>query len=174
MWRIIVLGFLAVCASCGFTQRPEDRTVAAYEVPLPTEEARSAFLDLLRQDARAEGLHVDAATPEELAETAKVMPGAAMTIHAAIWRGEGDDQPEAVILDLDHVGLAWIAFSAGKDEALARRFRERAVRRILQRWPQTLSLPVMPNGSIPLRRDLRRTAHGYEVDPREASKYGRP
>ena len=168
-----ILGVLILCPGCGSTVQPERiRAVAAYEVPLPTDQARNAFLEVLRDEAKAEGLHVDAATSEELAETAKILPDAAMTMHATVWRGMDDDQAEAVVMDFpDHLGEVWITFLRGEDPELARRFREQAMQRILRRWPATLSLPIMSNGVIPLRADLRRTARGYEVDPEEAWRY---
>jgi hypothetical protein len=62
-------------------------------------------------------------------------------------------------------------FSKGEDPQLTTRFRESAVREIMLRWPDTLSLPIMPNGAIPLHRDLVRTPSGYIVNPSEAHKY---
>lgn len=44
----------------------------------------------------------------------------------------------------------------------------RAVTRI---WPDTLPLPIMPTGAIPLHRDLIKTPDGYVVDPTKARKY---
>lgn len=42
---------------------------------------------------------------------------------------------------------------------------------IMLRWPETLSLPIMPTGAIPLHSDLIRTPNGYVVNPAEAHKY---
>jgi hypothetical protein len=95
-----------------------------------------------------------------------------MTIHATVWRGEKDDDSEAVIMDQhDHLGQVWIMFSQGEDPQLATRFRQRAMREIMARWPETLSLPIMPNGAIPLHADRVRTPEGYIVDPAAVSKY---
>jgi hypothetical protein len=41
----------------------------------------------------------------------------------------------------------------------------------MRSWPGTLSLPIMPTGAIPLRRDLIRTPRGYVVNPAEVHKY---
>jgi hypothetical protein len=62
-------------------------------------------------------------------------------------------------------------FSKGKDPTLASRFRETAMHEIMQRWPGTLSPPIMPTGAIPLHRDPIRTPDGYIVNPTEAYKY---
>jgi hypothetical protein len=62
-------------------------------------------------------------------------------------------------------------FFRGKDPALASRFRESVTREIMLRWPETLSLPIMPTGTIPLYSDLIRTPNGYIVNPSEAHRY---
>lgn len=93
-------------------------------------------------------------------------------MHAAVWRGSDDDEPLATIMDqADHIGQVWIMFSKGEDPAVNRRFQDRAMHAILDRWPNTLTLPIMPSGAIPLHRDLVRTPTGYEVNPAAASKY---
>lgn len=61
-------------------------------------------------------------------------------------------------------------FKSG-DPTLAGRFRMRAMHAIMSRWPRTLSLPIMPTGSIPLHWDLIWTPKGHIVDPAEARKY---
>jgi hypothetical protein len=146
--------------------------VAAFEVPLPSEADRSQFLSVLRAAAEAEGMHVDAASSNELEKMAKSIPGAKMTMNAAVWRGSNDVEVVASAMDHhDHLGQVWIMFSRGKDPALTSRFRENAMREIMLRWPGTLSLPIMPTGAIPLYRDLVRTPDGYIVNPSEAHKY---
>jgi hypothetical protein len=165
----------SVIAGCVPAQQPESaRTVAAYEVLLQSEQDRTEFLSVVSRVAEAEGLHLDSATLQELQRTAEIIPAAEMTIHAAVWRGSTDDDAEAVIMDgRDHLGQVWIMFSRGEDPRLATRFRERAMREIVARWPDTLSLPIMPNGAIPLHRDLVRTPDGYIVDPSAASRYSK-
>lgn len=74
----------------------------------------------------------------------------------------------------DHLGQVWITFSRGEDPALSSKFRERAMRVIELRRPDTLSLPIMPAGAIPLRADLVRTPAGYIVKPSESDKYQVP
>lgn len=163
----------AMCVACGNAPQPESaKTVAAFEVLLPTQDEREEFLALLRRTAEAEGLHLDAADTQQLIQTGKDIPAASMTLHAAIWRGTDDDESEAVIMDqADHLGQVWIMFSKGDDPRLASQFREKAVRAIFARWPHTLSLPIMPTGAIPLYRDLVRTPTGYKVAPSAAAKY---
>lgn len=62
-------------------------------------------------------------------------------------------------------------FSRGDNEASATRFRERAMRGIHARWPDTLSLPIIDGRTIPLRGDLVRTSTGYKLNPDAASSY---
>jgi hypothetical protein len=168
----------AVCVTvvaCGIASQPESlRTVAAFEVPLPTEADRSEFLSVLRTAAVAEGMHVDAASNHELESEAKVSPDFEMTLKAAVWRGPNDDEPIASAMDHhDHLRLVWITFFRGEDPELASQFRESAMHEIMIRWPGTLALPIMPTGAIPLPRDLVRTPGGYAVNPAEAHKYDR-
>lgn len=173
MRRIVAVAICAGVTACGGTVQPESaRTVAAFEVPLPSEADRNQFLSVLRSAAAVEGMHVDTVSREELEREAKVSPTFKMTMNAAVWRDANDDEAIASAMDQpDHLGQVWIAFFRGKDPTLNNRFRESAMREIIRRWPGTLSLPIMPTGAIPLHRDLVRTPNGYEVNPSEAHKY---
>jgi len=169
---IVTLAICVVVTGCGAAQPESARTVAAFEVPLPSEADRSQFLSVLRAAAEAEGMHVDVASNNEREKMTKAIPGAKMTMYAAVWRGSNDEEVVASAMDQhDHLGQVWIMFSRGKDPTLASRFRESAMREITLRWPGTLSLPIMPTGAIPLHRDLVRTPDGYVVNPSEAHKY---
>jgi hypothetical protein len=108
-----------------------------------------------------------------LDSTARAIPEAKMTMHAAIWRGAKDDASEATIMDqYDHLGQVWIMFSRGEDPELARVFREHAMQKIMERWPDTRSLPIMPTGAIPHHRDLQLTPSGYLVRRASTGDYG--
>jgi hypothetical protein len=171
-WTVTVMICVAI-AGCGVAKQPESvKTVAAFEVPLSSDADRNQFLAVLRAAAAPEGMHVDAESDEDLKAEAKVSPNFLMTMKSAVWRGSNDDEAVASAMDqFDHLGRVWIMFSRGKDPALTSRFRERAMREIMLRWPETLSLPIMPTGAIPLTRDLVRTPNGYVVNPTEAHKY---
>ena len=160
-------------AGCGVSPQPESaRTTAAFEVPLPSEADREQFLAILRAVAAPEGMHVDAESKQDLENAARASPLLEMTINAAVWRGANDDEVIASAMDHhDHLGQVWVLFSRGEDPALSSRFRERAMRAIRLRWPNTLSLPIMPTGAIPLHADLVRTPTGYVVKPSEAQRY---
>jgi hypothetical protein len=146
--------------------------VAAFEVPLPSEADREQFLAILRTAAAAEGMHVDVESKQDLENAARASPLLEMTVNAAVRRGGNDDEVIASAMDQhDHLGQVWIMFSRGEDPALSREFRERAMRAIKLRWPDTLSLPIMPTGAVPLHTDLVRTSSGYIVKASEAHKY---
>lgn len=157
-------------SACGVAPQPaSSRTVAAFEVPLPTESERNEFLALLSHEAVTEDFHVDASNSEELLQRSEVSP---MTIHAGVWRGKDDDEIVASIMDHEgHLGAAWITFSKGEQPERVARFRDRVMKRVLVRWPKTRALPIMPTGVIPLHDDLVPTKNGYRVKRAEASKY---
>lgn len=173
MRRLVLATICAVTFGCGVAPQPESiKTVAAFEVPLQSEADREQFLSVLRAAAEVEGMHVDAESGKDLENEAQVSPNFRMTMKAAVWRGSNDDEAVASAMDqFDHLGQVWLMFSRGKDPAMVARFRERAMHEIMLHWPSTLSLPIMPTGSIPLRRDLIRTPTGYMVKPSEAQKY---
>ena len=117
-------------------------------------------------------MHVDVESAQDLAQETQVSPAFAKTMNASVWRGANDDEAVASAMDEpDHLGQVWIMFSRGKDPQLTTRFRESAMSQIMLHWPNTLSLPIMPTGAIPLRRDLVRTSTGYIVNPAEVHKY---
>jgi hypothetical protein len=159
-----------VCTGCGVAEQPKwGKPVAAYEVPLLTAADKSRFIDLLRQEAEAEGFHVDAASSQELEVLSKVSP---ITFNASVWRGENDEESIASAMDFrDRIGRVWIGFPLGQDPDRSRRFRERLLPKVKSVWPDTASLPIMPNGAIPLTEDLVRTPSGYVVKPSAAAKY---
>lgn len=43
--------------------------------------------------------------------------------------------------------------------------------RVVLRWPETMSLPVMPTGSIPNPYQPVRTPSGYKLNPAYISSY---
>jgi hypothetical protein len=161
---------LLLCSSCGAVERPKSaKTVAAYEVPLPTVADKSRFLALLSEKSEAAGFHVDAATDAELKTMSEVSP---QTFNATVWRGKDDEEPIASAMDFeDRLGRVWISFSLGEDPVRSRQFRESLIPAIENGWPETASLPIMPNGGIPLTKDLVRTPNGYIVDPAAAAQY---
>lgn len=167
MLRLIVI-LIVLCAGCIAAQPENSRTVAAVEVPLPTSTDKSEFLELLRKQAEGHGYHVDAASEAELALMSEV---SLITFSAAVWRGNDDESIASAMDFQDHIGRVWLTFTSGEDPERSRQFRDALVSQIEQRWPETASLPIMPNGAIPLTSDLVRTPSGYEVNPAAAAKY---
>jgi len=172
MGRIAVVILLA-CSACSVAPQPKSaRTVAAFEVPVLTKSDRDELVALLRKYAEAEGFHVDAATDEENKQLSEVSP---ITINATVWRGKNDDEPIASVMDgADHVGLGWLTFAKSEEPERTARFRNRVMNQIKARWPKTTTLPIMPNGVIPLHNDLVLTKDGYRVRRDAASRYELP
>lgn len=168
MLRGLVWLFL-LCAGCGAVEQPDSvRTVAAYEVPLPTPLDKARFLDLLKKVAETQGYHVDAATPAELKVQSEV---SSITFNAAIWRGDDEEMMASAMDFQDHIGRVWVSFPRGEDATRSTRLRESLVPQIKKVWPRTASLPIMPSGAIPLADDLIRTSSGYALKPSAAEKY---
>ena len=168
MFRLSMILCLIV-TGCGIAEQPKwAATVAAYEVSLPTAADKARLMKLLIREAEADGFHVDAASQSELAGQSRVSP---ITFNASVLRGD-DEESMASAMDFeDRIGRVWISFPRGQDPDRSTRFREALVAKIKQQWPDTASLPIMPNGSIPSTRDLVRTTKGYVVDPSAAAKY---
>jgi hypothetical protein len=115
-------------------------------------------LALIRAAAEAEGLHLDASNAEQLEQLFELSP---MTIHATVWRGADDEEPVASVIDLPgNLGRAWLSFGRSEDPGLVNRFRDRAIRQILERWPSTQTLPSCRQEQSPSRPTFgkRRTA----------------
>jgi hypothetical protein len=165
--RWIGLALVAMCASCAPADQTESaRTVAAYEVPLPTPADKQEFLAILGEEASRAGYHLDAASPDTL----RHQTVSRITLNAAVWRGD-DEEAVASAMDLpDNLGLIWLSFAKGTQPERVASFRASVMRRVAARWPQTLRLPILPTGAIPLREDLVRTPSGYAVDPRAADR----
>lgn len=173
-----VVGSVLLCLSlpvgcawaCQPVPQPEShRTVAAFEVPLITPADHAELLALLSREAAAEGLTLD---PDSEVEFFRRNTPDIPIVEASIWRGEVRDS-EARILDMPQDSRVWISFSRGEDVAAAQRFRERAMRKVVERWPGTLAVPVAATGALPHKQDLVVTAKGgYAIEPAKMEGYG--
>lgn len=164
-----VVWLILFCAGCSAVAQPKSaRTVAAYEVNLPSSSDKVRFLSVLKKAAEVEGYHVDSSTSAELARQSEV---SAITFNASVWRGNDEESMASAMDFKDRIGRVWIAFPLGEDPKRSARFRDKLVRQIKTIWPSTASLPIMPNGAIPLTDDLVSTPSGYSVKVSAASKY---
>lgn len=158
--------------ACQPVPQPESlRTVAAFEVPIRTAADRTDLLAILNREAAAEGLEVHAESQEALEQRNQTMPDDRTTTSIEVRRGDAWQGNEAHISDTGRDGHTWISFSRGKVPALARRFRDRVMRKIVDRWPDTLSVPVADTGALPHRTDLVLGDQGYEIDPAKLAGY---
>ena len=112
MRQLVLATICAVIAGCGGARQPESmKTVVAFEIPLSSDADRDLFLSVLRAAAEVEGMHVDAASKEDLVLEAKASPNFQMTMKAAVWRGSNDDEGVASAMDLITGAGVW-AFMA--------------------------------------------------------------
>lgn len=165
---LLCISLPAACVwACQPVTQPESlRTVAAFEVPLSTSAERTEFLGILRAEASAEGLHMDAHTDTDLDRGAQGFPTVETVVAAQIWRGKrAYDENEANILHTKGADYLWISFNRGEDPALAQQFRARVMRKVFERWPDTQAVPVTEGGALPLRRNLILGPKGYEIIP---------
>ncbi len=167
MFRLLPLLAL-LCFGCVAQQPESARTVAAFEVPLPTSTDKQEFLEVLREVSEARGYHVDAWSDGELRHISEVTP---ITFNASVWRGNDEESMASAMDFSDRLGRVWISFPKGEDPQRSTEFRDALIPKIQERWPETASLPIMPNGAIPLPDDLVRTPSGYKIKPSEASRY---
>lgn len=147
------------------------RAVAAFEVPLTTAVERADFLTLLTAAAEAEGLDLSVETADEMERWPEMSPELRRSIDATVYRGGDIRQVEARVSDQFHFGHVWISFTQGRDPTLTRRFRDRLMSRTIERWPETLSVPVTQTGGLPHREDLVRGDHGYEINSARMAGY---
>lgn len=158
--------------ACQPVPQPENlRTVAAFEAPLTSAVDRVDFLNILTAEATAEDLELNVETAEEMERWAEMSPELRRSIHATVYRGGDLRQTEAHVSDQSHLGNVWVSFTRGEDPELARRFRDRLMSRIIERWPETLSVPVAQTGSLPNKEDLVRSDQGYQIDPARMAGY---
>lgn len=170
---LLVISLPAGCIrACQPIPQPESlRTVAAFEVPLTSAVDRASFLTILTAEARAEGLNLNVETAKEMERWAEMSPELRRSIDATVNRGGDLRQTEAYVSDRSHLGHAWISFTQGEDLALAQRFRDRLMSRTIERWPETLSVPIAQTDSLPLKEDLVRGDQGYEINPARMARY---
>ena len=102
----LAIAIALICSACDATQPANDPTVAAFEVTLATADDRNHFLNMMREEAKASGFHVDAVRADELKTLSNVSP---MTFSAAVWVGKDVKEPVASAIDFK---VIWVRFGS--------------------------------------------------------------
>ena len=137
-------------ACTAFVQHP----VAALELPLETSRDRADLLTILKNNADANGLHVDDVSQRwrDFLNNVKDQPATSpveKTIYVGLWRGPDDDDLEVSIDDGGHQGRPWVVFYNGKRPILAGKDRGDLIAALRHRWPRTITIPIAPEGGLP-------------------------
>jgi hypothetical protein len=167
--RLIVLLAYLFLSACGVAEQPDwAKTVVAYGIEAPTEKDRSDLIEILRRVARAQGHHVDSATDQELAEVYH------LTINACAWKGKEDHETLACAMDFEErPGLIYLTFDKGSAPGLNTRFRDAVVDELTERFGALPKIPQMPNGALPLARELVLDGKNYTVSQDNLRRYER-
>jgi hypothetical protein len=87
----------------------------------------------------------------------------------------GTEWPEVTVDELGHPGVPSVEFVDSwvpEETAAARASRVALVAELRARWPDLREVPVLPDGGLPLRGDLRFTRDGYKIEALAAPNYG--
>ena len=165
--------FLSVSA-CGIASQPDSiRTVTAFAVPLTTPAEHDLLIDMMRRAAVPEGFVVESYSHDDLRRVSP--PGTALRMEVTVWSNARDTEPVAGASEMSpNVEPAIADFARGSDPRRVIRFRDRLVSTVKRHWPNIQALPVLPNGTIPLMRDLKQTGAGYRIKPEAAASYSLP
>lgn len=176
MLRMTSLALAFAFLGCSPAQQPE-APAAATEISLRTPVDGADLITMLRQLAPLQGFHVDdvSAKWRDFEQHVKDFPPAIQkTIYVGVWRGKDDDDLIVSVDDGGHPGRAWITFYRGQQPKLAEQFWNALVGEIRGRWPDVLSIPILPSGGLPESNDLRLTPQGYKIVRSAAERYNLP
>ncbi len=167
MRRLVALASPITLAACGIAEQPDwIETVAAYGIETSSKSERDDLLAVLNQVAEEHGHHLDSASEETLEEVYE------LTINACVWKGQEDDETLACAMDSeDRPGLVYLTFNKGTDPVGNDAFRSAATAALEGRFGRMRSIPVMPNGALPLARDLAFDGEKYSVSEEDFRKY---
>lgn len=175
MRKLVAIATAVLCGACVPADQPDSfRTVEAIEVPLSSSADHDELVAILRRHAAGDaGMHVDEKSREfrEVEAQTVAAPKDRGTIFVGVWRGANDDSPEAEVEDIGHPQRAWLTFARGEFPERSSAFRRGVVREVMNRWPNSKVLPILPEGNIPLPPDMTLTSEGYKVDPTAAKRY---
>jgi len=146
--------------------------VEAVEIPQEPG-AASELAEILQSAAARNGLYfrdssayVDAATDHVL------------TASMIVFRPLGGDRewPE-IQVSAERGGPLWVLFLEAADQnhlGATSRTRDEVLADLRRRWPGLRKAPILPDGGVPLHRDLRLTPNGYKIAAEKAEAYGLP
>jgi len=147
----MIAAALWLVSGCAPAEQPASlRTVAAIEVPLKTRKDHEDLVAMLRRHAAADGqdgIHVDDSSDDQTYNEF-IEPKDRGTIFVGVARGENDETPEVIVMDLFHPGRAWLMFSRGEPAERSTRLREGLLIDIRRRWPDAKSLPITDDGGV--------------------------
>jgi hypothetical protein len=167
---------LTMIAGCAASQPASSRQVQAVEIDVTRPTDRAALIALLRERARSDGLHLDDLSEEwgRLGRDEPTTSPARKSIYIGLWRASDDKDLLAHVDDGGHLGKAWVVFLKGEKPQLAQSVRRSLVADIERKWPDARQIPIMPNGALPLYRDLVWTGSSYVVKRERISAYAAP
>jgi hypothetical protein len=164
--RITAFGLLAVSPLMGCGGRAV-ATAQAIELPHSSEPELSAILRA--HAARQRMFFTDySAWPQSGSDP--------VTVSLVLYRPiAGKEWPEVTVDEAGHPGIPWVEFVDSwvpQETVAARASRASIVAELRARWPNLREVPVLPDGGLPLRDDLRFTPNGYKVAALAAPNYG--
>jgi hypothetical protein len=178
MRRVGAILLLAGAFGCSHSKADDSyKSVAVIEVPVRTTADHSDLISIMRRMAAANGMHVDDDSQKWI-DFQRSFPhdkdavDTRATIYVGVWRGSEDDDFEASVSDMMHLGRAWVSFLQGGRADLPAEKREQVLAEIRKRWPDAPSVPALPSGGEPLADDLRLTPQGYKIAASAAARYG--
>ena len=178
MRNIGTLALLVLTCGCSHPTGHSSKAIAVIEVPVRTRADHNDLITIMRRIAGASGMHVDDDSAKWIAFENSQPPKERNTpasIYVGIWKGSKDDEMEAGISDMFHVGRVWVSFyQNGRAAGIPADKREQVVAQIRQRWPDAKFVPVLPSGGEPLAEDLRLTSDGYKIAASAGPNYGLP
>jgi hypothetical protein len=140
MRRLLTVALFVFSAGCGRSANDSYKTVAVIEVPIRTAAGYNDLIAIMRRMAAANGMHVDDDS-QKWVEFQRSLPpkqpvDTRATICVGVWRGATDDDFEASVSDMMHLGRAWVSFIQGGRADLPAQNREQVLAEIRHRWPQ--------------------------------------
>ena len=170
-------GFLASIAAliliaCGAAEQPEwAETVHAVGIQTTSDQERSDLIDILNRVASKSGHHLDYSSKETLDAMASSYR---QTVSACAWKGQEDEESLFCAMDFqDRPGLVYLTFRKGTSPAENRALRKEVLAALEERFGSLPAIPEMPNGALPLPKELVLRDGNYAVDDDVLENYER-